>query len=67
LKTMQISYNLPKSWSNKFMLKNIAIYVMGNNLLTFSKFKLWDPELDTDNGSAYPNTTSYSMGINVTF
>lgn len=67
LKTMQISYNLPKSWSNKFMLKNIAIYTMGNNLLTFSKFKLWDPELDTDNGSAYPNTTSYSMGINVTF
>ena len=67
LKTLQISYNLPKSWVSKVALKNAAIYVMGNNLFTLSKFKLWDPELNTDNGSSYPNTTSYSFGVNFTF
>ena len=67
LKTLQISYNLPKEWVRKASLKNAAVYVMGNNLFTLSKFKLWDPELNTDNGSAYPNTTSYSIGLNFTF
>ena len=67
LKTLQISYNLPKPWVNKVHLKNAAVYVMGTNLFTLSRFKLWDPELNTDNGASYPNTTSYSAGINFTF
>lgn len=67
LKTLQVSYNLPKSWVNKVHLKNAAVYVMGTNLFTLSRFKLWDPELNTDNGASYPNTTSYSVGINFTF
>lgn len=67
LKTMQVSYNLPKAWVNKVRLKNAAVYVMGTNLFTLSRFKLWDPELNTDNGASYPNTSSYSVGINFTF
>lgn len=67
LKTLQISYNLPKPWVNKVHLKNATVYVMGTNLFTLSRFKLWDPELNTDNGASYPNTTSYSVGINFTF
>lgn len=67
LKTLQISYNLPKPWVDKVHLKNAAVYVMGTNLFTLSRFKLWDPELNTDNGASYPNTTSYSVGINFTF
>ena len=59
LKTLQISYNLPKPWVNKVHLKNAAVYVMGTNLFTLSRFKLWDPELNTDNGAYYTNTTSY--------
>ena len=67
LKTLQLSYNLKKPWVNKVHLKNAAVYVMGTNLFTLSRFKLWDPELNTDNGASYPNTTSYSVGINFTF
>ena len=67
LKTLQLSYNLPKPWVNKVHLKNAAVYVMGTHLFTLSRFKLWDPELNTDNGASYPNTTSYSVGINFTF
>lgn len=67
LKTLQISYNLPRHWVEKVHLRNASVYVMGNNLFTLSKFKLWDPELNTNNGSSYPNTTSYSIGVNLSF
>ena len=40
---------------------------MGTNLLTFSKFKLWDPELNTNNGTSYPNSKTISVGVNVSF
>ncbi|MCS3003392.1 hypothetical protein NXW49_09365 [Bacteroides thetaiotaomicron] len=52
---------------NQTFLKSARIYVMGTNLLTFSKFKLWDPELNTNNGTAYPNVRTYSVGVNVSF
>ena len=67
LKTLQLSYNLPKPWVNKVHLKNAAVYVMGTNLFTLSRFKLWDPELNTNNGTAYPNVRTYSVGVNVSF
>ena len=37
------------------------------NLFTLSKFKLWDPELNTNNGTSYPNTSSYSIGVRFSF
>ncbi|WP_106831310.1 SusC/RagA family TonB-linked outer membrane protein [Parabacteroides pacaensis] len=67
LKSLQVAYELPKSWVNKVRLKNASIYLMGSNLLTFSKFKLWDPELNTNQGNIYPNISSYSVGINFNF
>ncbi len=67
LKQLTIAYNFPKKLINKTFLKNARIYVMGTNLLTFSKFKLWDPELNTNNGTSYPNSRTYSIGINLGF
>ena len=67
LKQMTIAYNLPKRLLDKTFLKSARIYVMGTNLLTFSKFKLWDPELNTNNGTSYPNNRTYSVGVNVSF
>ncbi|MCP9611492.1 SusC/RagA family TonB-linked outer membrane protein [Coprobacter tertius] len=66
-KQLSISYNLPRKWMEKIMIKNARIYVMGSNLFTFSPFKLWDPELNTSNGGAYPNISSYSIGLNFNF
>ncbi len=40
---------------------------MGTNLFTISEFKLWDPELNTNNGTSYPNTSSYSIGVRFSF
>lgn len=67
LKQLTISYRLPKRWLNKCFLKDASIYVMGTNLFTLSKFKLWDPELNTNNGTSYPNTSSYSIGVRFSF
>ncbi len=67
LKQLTVSYNLPDRWVSKVGLKNARIYVMGTNLLTFSKFKLWDPELNTNNGTSYPNVSTYSLGLSFGF
>ena len=67
LKHLTFAYQLPKSLINKTFLNSARIYLMGTNLLTFSKFKLWDPELNTNNGTAYPNVRTYSIGVNVSF
>ncbi|MBK5722799.1 TonB-dependent receptor [Dysgonomonas sp. Marseille-P4677] len=67
LKTLQMTYRLPQNWCRKVHLKNASVYMMGLNLFTLSKWKLWDPELNTDNGTKYPNTTSYTIGVNFNF
>ncbi|NDV58039.1 TonB-dependent receptor [Bacteroides sp. 519] len=67
LKQLTIAYHLPESLISKIGLKSAKIYLMGTNVLTFSKFKLWDPELNTDNGTSYPNTSNYSLGVNFNF
>lgn len=67
LKNAEIGYTLPKKLTKKIGLATTRVYLQGVNLLTFSKFKLWDPELATANGSAYPNIKSYSVGLNVNF
>lgn len=67
LKSAQLSYNLPQRLSEKLHLKNTAVYLIGTNLLTFSKFKLWDPELLTSNGTKYPLTANLSLGLNIKF
>ena len=65
LKTLDIGYSLPKSLTNKLGVENIRLYLVGSNLLTWSKFKLWDPELATPRGEDYPPAKSYTMGISV--
>ena len=67
LKNAELGYTLPKKWVQKVGLSTTRIYIQGTNLLTFSSFKLWDPELATANGSAYPNMRSVSFGLNLNF
>ena len=67
LKNAEFGYTLPKKMMQKIGLSTTRVYVQGTNLFTFSKFKLWDPELATANGSAYPNIKSFSVGLNLNF
>lgn len=65
LKNLEVGYTIPKSIVNKIHLNNVRIYFMGTNLVTFSKFKLWDPELGTSDGQAYPLSRSYTLGLTI--
>ncbi|WP_321015510.1 TonB-dependent receptor [Bacteroides sp.] len=65
LKTLDIGYTLPKTLVNKIRLNQVRIFFVGTNLLTFSKFKLWDPELGSSNGKKYPLSKTFSMGVSV--
>ncbi|AUI48713.1 TonB-dependent receptor [Bacteroides fragilis] len=55
--------NVELGYSYKFL----RAYISGQNLLTFSKFKLWDPELYTSNGLKYPTQIMGSIGLQFTF
>lgn len=65
LKNLDIGYTLPKSIVNKLHFNNIRIYIAGSNLITWSKFKTWDPETGNPRGEAYPLTKSVTMGLSV--
>lgn len=65
LKTIDIGYSLPKNLSSKVGVENIRLYLVGSNLVTWSKFKLWDPELATPRGEDYPPVKSFTMGISL--
>lgn len=67
LKQLNVSYTLPRRWMDRCFLNDASVYMMCTNVLTFSKFKLWDPELNTGNGTSYPNTSSYSIGVKFSF
>jgi len=67
LKNLQFAYSFPKIWMDKIHLSNLTLFFQGTNLLTFSKFKLWDVEKSDGRGSSYPNTSSYSIGLNFSF
>ena len=48
LKTVTLGYNFPKSLTDKLKLTKIRVYATANNLLTFTKYSGWDPEVNTD-------------------
>lgn len=67
LKNIELGYNFPKTWVNRIGVRDCRLFVRGSNLLTFSKFKLWDPELETTDGLKYPQMKAVSVGLNINF
>lgn len=67
LKTLQIGYTLPKSWTMKAYISNLRLFVSGENLLTITSFPGVDPEIGGGGFTSYPIPRILSGGINVTF
>lgn len=68
LKNVEIGYTFPKKWmSATHVFKSLRIYISGNNLCTFSDFKLWDPEIGGGDGGSYPPNRVYMIGLNANF
>jgi len=74
LKTATLGYNIPKAWVNAVHLQNIRVYVAGQNLLTFTKYKGLDPEVSTFTTSntsqgtdflTFPQARVYQIGLNI--
>jgi hypothetical protein len=65
LKTLEMGYTLPKALTTRLYLDRVRIHFIGQNLLTFSKFKLWDPEMGSSNGMKYPLGKTVTFGVTV--
>lgn len=68
IKTAQIGYTVPKRIAEYAGIGKARVYVASNNLLTFTQYQGFDPEIGSgvDRG-IYPQARMYSVGLNVTF
>ena len=56
-----------KSAEVGYTYKFLRAFISGENLLTFSPFKYWDPEIGGGNGLKYPNLRVGTIGLQMTF
>ncbi|KAF2326966.1 MAG: TonB-dependent receptor [Flavobacterium nitrogenifigens] len=71
IKTVQIGYNLPNDVVSKAGLSKTRLYLTGENLLTFTKYSGYDPEIGggvfgIDKGY-YPQARTIMVGVNLQF
>jgi len=76
LKSLSLTYSLPKLWMNKVGIDRLQFYVTAQNLLTLSHYSGYDPEVGAqgqnvtligiDNGR-YPSQRIYTMGMRINF
>ena len=66
LKSIEVGYTIPESTGKIFSSVNTRIYFSGLNLMNFSKFDLWDPEM-AGNGLGYPPQRVYNIGLQAKF
>jgi len=66
LKSVEVGYSLPTRWIERMKMRTVRLYVNGLNLLTWSSFKIWDPELG-GNAFNYPLQKVYNVGVNINF
>ncbi|WP_031526077.1 SusC/RagA family TonB-linked outer membrane protein [Dyadobacter crusticola] len=80
LRSVTLGYNLPSSITSKLKMERVRVYVSGLNLATFTNYKGWDPEVNTDDlpevdtkfalGNDFytaPQPRTIMVGINVGF
>ena len=73
LRNITLGYTLPKSVVDYLKIKNLRFYVTAENLLTFTSYKGYDPEIGggvfsngIDHG-IYPQARTVLGGVNITF
>lgn len=66
LKSLEAGYTFPKKWTRRLFMDNARIYFNGLNLITWSHFNLWDPEM-AGQGFGYPVQKVFNVGLNMNF
>lgn len=73
LKNIQLGYTLPQKWTKKAFISSLRFFVSGENLLTFTKYHGFDPEISSGGTSlgidygVYPQSKVWTIGANITF
>ena len=69
LKSVSLSYTMPKSWTRKVDVEGLRFFASGNNLLTFQSYDNVDPEQPISGvvEFAFPALKSISFGLELTF
>jgi TonB-dependent starch-binding outer membrane protein SusC len=76
IKALTIGYNLPADLLSKVKMNNARVYFTGENLLTFTKYEGYDPEVNAYGSSntvmgvdfgTYPQTRNLIFGVNLSF
>lgn len=74
LRSLRLAFNLPQSMLKNIGVENAQIYLVGNNIFTFSKYKGMNIDATSDNvltqgfdQANYPVAKIYSMGFNLKF
>ena len=66
LKSVEMGYTIPEKITKKAHISMLRFYLSGTNLLTFSKFKLWDVEMG-GKGLGYPVQMVINAGVQLNF
>jgi hypothetical protein len=66
VKSFQIGYTIPQSFTRSAGIDRIRLYVEGSNILTFSELTKYniDPESPGVNNGYYPQQRTLSFGLN---
>lgn len=76
LQSVTLGYTLPEDITKKIHVRKLRVYVTGTNLFCLTNYSGYDPEVDTRRAtpltpgvdySAYPKSTGFVAGINLTF
>ena len=75
VKAITLGFNFPKSFTTRLKIERIRAYVRGQNLFTITKYKGWDPEVNSDFQASNinqgvdfysaPQIKSFVFGINI--
>ena len=63
LATLTLGYDLPSKIIENYALKGVRVYATANNLITWTKYKGYDPE----NGDFYPTSRLFALGVDFSF
>ncbi len=75
LQNLTVGYTLPSKWTRKVHIDKCRIYFSGNNLVTWTKYSGYNPEVSLRNSNAltpgedygtYPLSRTFMIGVNIT-
>ncbi len=73
LKNISLGYTLPQTFTQKIGIDRLRFYVMAENLITWTKYHGFDPEISSSGTSLgidrgiYPQARTWYVGLNLSF